>query len=63
MPEEQMKVVNECKEKEKATDADVQGFLGHSLPGSPTAKCLSACVLESTGGVSTRFSSNNSLVE
>lgn len=55
MPEEKIKLVNECKEKEKATDADVQELIGHGLPTTQTGKCLSACVMENLGGVSTRF--------
>lgn len=57
MPEEKIKLVNECKEKEKATDADVQELIGHGLPTTQTGKCLSACVMENLGGVSTRFKS------
>lgn len=53
--EEKMKIAKECKEKEKATDDDVQAFLNHKLQQSPTGKCLVACVYEKAGGVCVSF--------
>lgn len=47
-----MSVLNECKVQEKATDADVQGFLNHKIPTDHNGKCLMACVLEKNGDVS-----------
>lgn len=46
-----MSVLNECKVQEKATDADVQGFLSHKIPQIRTGKCLMACVFEKNGDV------------
>lgn len=46
-----MSVLNECKVQEKATDADVQGFLSHKIPQNRSGKCLMACVLEKNGDV------------
>lgn len=48
-----MSVLNECKVQEKATDADVQGFLSHKIPKNRNGKCLMACVLEKNGDVNT----------
>lgn len=46
-----MSVLNECKVEEKATDADVQGFLAHKIPQIRSGKCLMACVFEKNGDV------------
>lgn len=55
MPEEKMKTANECKDKEKATDADVQAFMTHRMPDTPTGKCLAACIYEKLGAVSIKL--------
>lgn len=52
MSEDKMKLLNECKEQEKATDEDVQMFLSQKKPESKGGKCLMACIYEKTGGVS-----------
>lgn len=43
------KIAAECKAKEGSTDADVQTFMGHAIPITKSAKCFSACVLETAG--------------
>lgn len=40
-----------CKEKEGATDADVQVFAAHEHPTTHSGKCLTACVMETIGAV------------
>ena len=58
MPEDKMKLLNDCKMQEKATDEDVQMFLGQKRPESRTGKCFMACIYERTppGGVSQFYS-------
>lgn len=51
-----MNVLNQCKFEEKATDADVQGFLKHKIPQNRSGKCLMACVFEKNGDVMRSFS-------
>lgn len=51
-----MNVLNECKVQEKATDADVQGFLSHKIPTNRSGKCLMTCVLEKNGDVNAEHS-------
>lgn len=53
--EDKMKIVNECKEQEKATDDDFQAFLSHKLQQTSTGKCLMACIYEKIGGVCVSF--------
>lgn len=50
-PDHMMGVLNECKVTEKATDADVQGFLAHKIPQNRSGKCVMACVFEKNGDV------------
>lgn len=47
-----MKLLNDCKVQEKATEEDVQMFLNQKKPESKSGKCLMACIYEKTGGVS-----------
>lgn len=51
-PEEKKKVLNECKDQEKATDEDVQNVMNHKIPQGPNSKCLLACMHEQMGIVS-----------
>lgn len=51
IPEDKVKLLNECKMQEKATDEDVHMFLGQKRPQSKSGKCLIACIYEKTGGV------------
>lgn len=51
LSEDKMTLANECKEKEKATDEDVQIFANHKLQQTSTGKCLVACIYEKYGGV------------
>lgn len=50
--EDVMKIFNECKKQEKATDEDVQTLLHLKEPQTQSAKCLMACAYEKTGAVS-----------
>lgn len=48
-----MKLVNECKDQEKASDDDAQAWLkDYSPPSTPAGKCLMACMHEKIGTVS-----------
>lgn len=51
MSEDKMKIVDECKEVEKATDEDMQAFVNHKLQQTEAGKCLLACIYEKNGGV------------
>lgn len=42
-------LLNECKTKEGATDADVESILNRQLPTTQSAKCLNACLVETVG--------------
>lgn len=42
----------ECKEQEKATDADVETMVNENYPESKEGKCLVACMQETFGIVS-----------
>jgi metal-dependent amidase/aminoacylase/carboxypeptidase family protein len=42
----------ECKEQEKATDADVETMVNENYPDSKEGKCLVACMQETFGIVS-----------
>lgn len=42
----------ECKEKEKATDVDVETMVNEKYPESQEGKCLMACMQEQFGIVS-----------
>ncbi|XP_031634701.1 general odorant-binding protein 19d-like [Contarinia nasturtii] len=44
-----MSIVNDCKEKESASDADVDVVINHEVPNSPTQNCLFACFYETLG--------------
>lgn len=52
MPDDKMKLLNDCKDQEKATDDDVQMFLSQKKPQTKGGKCLIACIYEKKGGVS-----------
>lgn len=43
---------SDCKEKEKATDDDVEKMVQESYPDTKEGKCLVACMLEQFGVVS-----------
>lgn len=45
------KMLAECKERENATDADVDTVLERNFPTTSTGKCLLACVHETIGVV------------
>lgn len=45
------KIVMDCAEKEKATQADLEEFMAHKPATSPTAKCHRACLHENFGTV------------
>lgn len=45
-------IVNECKVKEQASDADAVVVVNHDVPNSSTEKCLFACFYETIGVVS-----------
>lgn len=36
-----------CKEREQATDADLEELVRRDIPTTPTSKCLRACIMES----------------
>lgn len=42
----------ECKEQEKATDADVDTMVNENYPDTKEGKCLVACMQETFGIVS-----------
>lgn len=42
----------ECKDQEKATDADVETMVNENYPDSKEGKCLVACMQEQFGIVS-----------
>lgn len=44
----------ECKEKEGATDADMDGMIAKEIPTSKTGKCLNACMMDQFGVVGFR---------
>lgn len=44
-------LVADCKTKEGGSDADEASVLARDMPTTPKAKCMSACVLETTGMV------------
>lgn len=46
-----MKILNECKTTEKASDDDVSQFAAQKLPNGPNAKCFMACFYEKVGVV------------
>lgn len=52
-PEEQLdmdrKVLYSCKDREGATDDDINGLLDRKVPTDPKAKCLLACAHETLG--------------
>lgn len=43
------KILEECKAKEGATDADVTSLMAREMPTTQTAKCLNACMVETVG--------------
>lgn len=43
------KILEECKTKEGATDADVSSIMAREMPTTQTAKCLNACMVETVG--------------
>lgn len=54
--EDKMKIVNDCKTQEKATDADLQAMKEKKgPPTTPTGKCFVTCLFEKHGAVSTLF--------
>ena len=42
-------MAQECKEQEKATDADVETMVNENYPESKEGKCLIACMQETFG--------------
>lgn len=57
MSEEEKKAIetqllNDCKVKEGGADSDLQLMLNREHPTSPAGKCMSACIAESIGLVS-----------
>lgn len=45
------KKIEECQKQENATKADAETIANHGVPETDGAKCIAACVLESTGVV------------
>lgn len=41
----------DCKEKEGATDEDVDGMINKDIPTTKPAKCLNACMMDQFGVV------------
>lgn len=41
----------DCKEKEGATDADVDDMIAKNMPSTKPAKCLTACMMDQFGVV------------
>lgn len=42
----------DCKEKEGASDADVEEMINKKIPTNKPAKCLNACMMDQFGVVS-----------
>lgn len=49
-------MASDCKEKEKATDKDVENMINKVKPTSKEAKCLNSCMMAQFGIVSEDFS-------
>lgn len=45
------KKIEECQKQENATKTDAETIANHGIPETDGAKCIAACVLESTGVV------------
>ncbi|KAJ6635618.1 General odorant-binding protein 56h [Pseudolycoriella hygida] len=52
VPEDLTKFLNECKEAEKVTDADVMNFKNRIKPATKEVKCLTTCIIEKIGLIS-----------
>lgn len=48
-------IVNDCKSKEQASDADAAIVMNHEVPNSSSEKCLFACFYETIGVVKSIF--------
>lgn len=46
------KILKGCAEKEKASQADIDDFIGRKPATEPQAKCFRACLHETFGSVS-----------